>query len=245
MSNFVEFITEDAKNLSVKSNSVDLIITQIPFYKLDFLNYGGDPTKQIGSEKNTKKYINSLLQSIKEMERVLKPTGSIFIVSPSMDKMYFELPLKVLKKTDLILANSPLIWNWSDPKEQSQLGSIKFNYDLVFHFVKSPSLLYSNPYAIRKHSESVWNLPWNSSLNDVIKRLETIGYVENSFTPEIPKRLIEMFSKPNDIVLDPFGGSGTTVCEAYSLKRNGISIDVSEQQTDLAKIRLGFMKEKK
>ena len=244
MSNSVEFITEDAKTLSIKSNSVDLIITQIPFYRLDFLNYGGDPAKQIGSEKNTKRYVNSLLKAIKEMERVLKPTGSIFIVSPSMDKMYFELPLKVLKKTDLILANSPFVWNWSDPAEESQLGSIKFNYDLIFHFIKSPSLLYSNPYATRKYSDSVWNLPWNSGSDNVIKRLETVGYVENSFKPEIPKRLIEMFSKPNDIVLDPFGGSGTTVCEAYSLKRNGITVDISEEQTDLAKIRLGFIKEK-
>lgn len=52
-----------------------------------------------------------------------------------------------------------------------------------------------------------------------------------------------MFSKPKDIVLDPFGGSGTTACEAYLLNRKAISIDVSEDQTELAKIRFDFIKQ--
>jgi DNA modification methylase len=52
-----------------------------------------------------------------------------------------------------------------------------------------------------------------------------------------------MFSKPGALVLDPFGGSGTTACEAYILNRNAISLDISEEQTELAEIRLGFVKE--
>jgi DNA modification methylase len=100
--------------------------------------------------------------------------------------------------------------------------------------------MYSNPYLVRKHSESIWNIPAKDDSNKITKKLEAIGFVENSFRPEIPRKLIEMFSKPKDIVLDPFGGSGTTACEAYLLNRNAISIDVSEEQTDLAKVRLNL-----
>jgi DNA modification methylase len=243
MNGSVSFITEDAKHLSLESNSVDLVVTQAPFYKVDFDRYGGDSEKQIGSEKNIKRYINSLVIATKEMERVLKPTGSIFVVLSNMEPTASEYLLKVLKKTDLLLANAPFVWNWSDENKQKVMGSIQFDYDLIFHFVKSPSLIYSNPYLVKKYSEPIWNVPFLDISSKIVKKLETVGFIGNSFTPEIPKRLIEMFSKPGALVLDPFGGSGTTACEAYLLNRKAISVDVSEEQTELAEIRLGFIKE--
>jgi DNA modification methylase len=243
MNGSVSFITEDAKHLSLESNSVDLVVTQAPFYKVDFDRYGGDSEKQIGSEKNIKRYINSLVIATKEMERVLKPTGSIFVVLSNMEPTASEYLLKVLKKTDLLLANAPFVWNWSDENKQKVMGSIQFDYDLIFHFVKSPSLIYSNPYLVKKYSEPIWNVPFLDISSKIVKKLETVCFIGNSFNPEIPKRLIEMFSKPGALVLDPFGGSGTTACEAYLLNRKAISVDVSEEQTELAEIRLGFIKE--
>jgi DNA modification methylase len=241
----IQFVTGNAKSLNIDSNSIDLVVTQLPFYQSDFGYYGGEISKQIGSEKSIKKYINSLLLATKEMERVLKPTGSIFIVFPNTEPTASQYLLKVLKKTDLLLASPPFIWNWSDPKQEPQLGSVSFDYDLVFHFIKSPKLVYCNPYSVRNNSKSIWNISFVDESDVIRKKLETIGFIGNSFRLEIPKKLIEMFSKPGDIVLDPFGGSGTTACEAYLLNRRAISVDVSENQTDLAKIRLGFVKEKK
>ncbi|CAB5221892.1 COG0863 DNA modification methylase [uncultured Caudovirales phage] len=241
MNNTVDFITGDSKKINLKDNSVDLVITQAPFYNLDFGYYGGDPTKQIGAEKNTKQYINSLLLVTKEMERVLKPTGSIFVCISNTEPLYSEYVSKVLKKTNLILANPPFIWNWSENIKEDNFGKVNFSYHLIYHFIKSPGLLYCNPYSVRKYSEGVWDIPAKDSSDKITEKLEAIGFVENSFRSEIPKRLIEMFSKPKDIVLDPFGGSGTTACEAYLLNRNAISIDISEQQTDLAKVRLDLV----
>ena len=242
MGSTVDFITGDSRSIKLKDNSVDLIITQAPFYRLDFSYYGGDENKQIGSEKNTKKYINSLLLVTKEMERVLKPTGSIFVCISNTEPLYSDYVSNVLKKTDLFLANPPFIWNWSENKKENNLGVVSFDYHFIYHFMKSPGLMYSNPYSVRKYSQSIWNIPAKDSSNKITKKLETLGFIENAFSPEIPKKLIEMFSKPKDIVLDPFGGSGTTACEAYLLNRNAISIDVSEEQTDLAKVRLDFIK---
>jgi DNA modification methylase len=242
MSNTIDFITGDARSLAVKDSSVDLIVTQIPFYRLDFFNYGGDPLKQIGSEKKEKQYLRSLLLATKEMERVLKPSGSIFLVIPNEFKMCSEYILKVLKKTNLILANPPFVWNFSDKNYPLGFGSIDFKYDFIFHFVKNPAILYSNPYKVNKYSESIWDIAWNDE-DKILNKINTLGFAQNSFRSEIPKRLIEMFSKPGQTVLDPFGGSGTTACEAYMLERNAISVDISEEQTELAKIRLDITKE--
>jgi DNA modification methylase len=243
VNNTVNFVTADSKKINLENNSVDLVITQAPFYQIDFDYYGEDSSKQIGSEKNTKKYISSLVQVTKEMERVLKPTGSIFVCISNTEPLYSEYVSSVLKKTDLFLANPPFIWNWSENIKETNLGSVSFDYHFIYHFMKSPGLMYSNPYLVRKHSEAIWNFKPKSDSDKIRKKLEPLGFIENSFTPEIPRKLIEMFSKPKDIVLDPFGGSGTTACEAYTLNRNAISIDVSEEQTELAKIRLDFVKQ--
>ena len=48
------------------------------------------------------------------------------------------------------------------------------------------------------------------------------------FRPEIPHRLIRMYSQPGDRVLDPFAGTGTTLIEAATLGRGCIGIDCRE-----------------
>ena len=47
------------------------------------------------------------------------------------------------------------------------------------------------------------------------------------FNPDIPKNFIKKYSQKNDIVLDPFCGSGTTLLEGIKLNRNVIGVDLS------------------
>ena len=48
------------------------------------------------------------------------------------------------------------------------------------------------------------------------------------FPPEIPRRLIKMFSFVGETVLDPFGGTGTTGRAAAELERHGVCVDQSD-----------------
>jgi len=45
------------------------------------------------------------------------------------------------------------------------------------------------------------------------------------FSAEIPKRVIKLYSFVNDLVFDPFVGTGTTLIEAMKLKRFSIGLD--------------------
>lgn len=63
---------------------------------------------------------------------------------------------------------------------------------------------------------------------------------EAMFPEELPKRLIKMFSFYNDIVLDPFLGSGTTVKVALELKRNAIGYEINENFVNIIKKKLGL-----
>jgi DNA modification methylase len=47
------------------------------------------------------------------------------------------------------------------------------------------------------------------------------------FIPQIPGHIISYLSRPGELVLDPFGGSGTTALEAVRLGRRAISIDAN------------------
>ena len=52
------------------------------------------------------------------------------------------------------------------------------------------------------------------------------------------KKLIEIHSKPNDLILDPFCGSGTTCVAAKALGRRFIGIDTEQKYVDIANRRL-------
>src|SRR5437867_5897547 len=57
----------------------------------------------------------------------------------------------------------------------------------------------------------------------------THGYHSYSakYIPQIPNRLISTFSKKNDLILDNFVGSGTTLVESKGLGRNAIGVDIN------------------
>jgi len=52
------------------------------------------------------------------------------------------------------------------------------------------------------------------------------------------KKIIDMFSKENDIILDPFLGSGTTAVACQNIHRNFIGIEISEEYCKIARERL-------
>jgi len=57
------------------------------------------------------------------------------------------------------------------------------------------------------------------------------------FIPQIPSRAIKILSKPGDIVLDPFMGSGTTLIEAKYQGLNSIGLDTNPLAVKIAKAK--------
>jgi len=54
------------------------------------------------------------------------------------------------------------------------------------------------------------------------------------FPKELPSWFIKLFTRPGDVILDPFLGSGTTSIAAFQLDRNSIGIEIQEEYHKLA-----------
>jgi len=100
----------------------------------------------------------------------------------------------------------------------------------VFMFAKSPTYFY-NPNGVREESganlRNHWILSPDSSRS---------GHPA-TFPRELARRCILLGSRENDLILDPFGGSGTTGIAANELNRKAILIELNPTYVETSKIR--------
>ena len=75
---------------------------------------------------------------------------------------------------------------------------------------------------------------------------DTKSLTKATFSMDIPTKAIKILTYKNDIVLDPFMGSGTTAVAAETLGRRWLGIELSPNYTDIAIKRVNsFIEEQK
>jgi site-specific DNA-methyltransferase (adenine-specific) len=67
---------------------------------------------------------------------------------------------------------------------------------------------------------------------------DTRSLTKATFSMDIPSKAIKILSYKNDIVLDPFMGSGTSAFAAELLDRRWIGIELSPDYTEIARKRV-------
>ena len=78
-------------------------------------------------------------------------------------------------------------------------------------------------------TKSVWTFPAVSA--------RSIGHPA-PFPEELPYRLIQLYTFKNDVILDPFCGSGTTCLAALKSGRSYIGYDIEEKYVELSNNRI-------
>jgi site-specific DNA-methyltransferase (adenine-specific) len=75
---------------------------------------------------------------------------------------------------------------------------------------------------------------------------DTRSLTKATFSMDIPNKAIKILSYKNDIILDPFAGSGTSCVAAEILDRQWVGIELSENYANIARERIqGFVDQKK
>ena len=179
-----------------------------------------DPPYGIAYQKKNKPamigdYGNVLGLVLPEFYRVLKDKGAIYIFTSF--KMLSDW---LYRFQSFFKMHNLLIW---DKKKNSglQMGSnYGFRYEMIFYGSKG----------LHK-------------LNDYADDIFQIDRVKKRTHPtekpvELLKIFIEMSSKENEIVLDPFAGTGSTLIACKFLKRNFIGIEINPEYCKIAEQRL-------
>ncbi len=81
-----------------------------------------------------------------------------------------------------------------------------------------------------QYSISIWS--------DIRKSAEENGISHPAIFPiMLPERLIRIYSQEDELILDPFAGSGSTLIAAQNLKRYSVGVELSEKFIRLYKER--------
>lgn len=90
---------------------------------------------------------------------------------------------------------------------------------------------------------------WTDQVWDDINRMRTLNTTQSQrrqalhvcpLQLDIVDRLINRYSNPGDLVLDPFGGLGTVALEAMKASRRGYTIELNN---DYFRDAVGYLKE--
>lgn len=212
--------------------SVDLVVTSPP-YNLGSMKKGSHYGKKKGEllvygeyEDNMEKkeYESWQRKVLLECYRVIKDTGAIFynhkprIMNGEFDNRYnlFPIPLR-----------QEIIWYRG--------GGINFcgtffvpNTERIYLFAKNKFKIHVKYIGYGE----VWNIRFDINVKHPA-----------SFPLELPKRCILSCTEENDIILDPFMGSGTTAVACKQLNRNFIGFEINKEYCDMANIRLNKVSE--
>ena len=74
---------------------------------------------------------------------------------------------------------------------------------------------------------------------------DTRSLTKATFSMDIPTKAIKILTYKNDLVLDPFAGSGTSMVAAETLNRRWIGIELSSNYAKVANERVGFFVQQK
>jgi site-specific DNA-methyltransferase (adenine-specific) len=231
---------KSSENMSeLPDNSVHLMVTSPPY------NVGKDYDKDFTLEE----YRELLKKVFKEVYRVLVVGGRACVNIANLGrKPYIALHSWVIQDMFDIgfLMRGEIIWDkGASAAASTAWGSWCSASNPTLRDVHEYILIFSKDSFSRQKikerrstisreeflewSKSVWNFPAESATK--------VGH-SAPFPIELPLRLIKLYTFENEIILDPFIGSGTTAIAALQTNRNYIGYDINEEYVKLAEKRI-------
>jgi adenine-specific DNA-methyltransferase len=233
----------------IKECSVDLVFADPPY------NIGKD-FNGIKDEYDPEEYIIWMKKWIKEIHRVLTPTGSVYLMNSTQNFAHMDL---ISREYFTIL--SRIVWSYDSSGVQAKMkfGS---SWEPILHMVKDEKKYTFNskdvlveaktgskrklidyrktppqPYNTQKVPTNVWEIP------RVRFKMDEYEDHPTQKPLKLLKRVILASSNPNDTVLDPFCGSFSTGFTAVSLDRKFIGFELNEDFIKIGIRRLNLPSE--
>lgn len=233
----------------MSDESVDLILTSPPY------NIGKDYESVVPIAE----YLASQKLVIREAARVLKPGGNICwqvgFTKSDGQLLPLDLLLYPLFQNEGLKLKNRIIWTFGHGMHASKRFSGR--HETILWFAKDLTKSYFDLDAVRvpqkypgkrhykgpnrgaysgnplgKNPGDVWEIP-NVKANHVEKTEH-----QCQFPIALAQRVIRALSPVNGLVVDPYGGVGTTACAASIESRKSISIEMDPSYADTSVRRI-------
>jgi len=229
--------------------SIDLIFADPPYnLQLNGELYRPDQSKvdPVDDEwdkfETFEEYDNFTRQWLTECKRVLKSTGSIWVIGTYHN--IFRVGT-IMQNLDYWILND-IIWIKNNPMPNFKGTRFNNAHETLIWATKSKESKYTFHY----HSMKVMNddlqmrSDWYIPICQGNERIKINGQKAHSTQKpeELLYRIILSTSNPDDIVLDPFSGSGTTAAVAKRLGRKFIAFEKEDFYIKVANERLEKVK---
>jgi len=252
----------DSRQMSeVESNSVRLVVTSPPYWNVvEYSKQSAD----LSNIRDRKQFFEELGKVWAECARVLEP-GGILVVNWQdliVGSKVYGYPREVcvagdmcesVERAGLILISR---WIWHKTKYGAGVTRARYttygnlaegvvprafgNWEYCFAFMKRG---WQKVHRQLDFTREEWKR-WNSGVWYIEASVSSgaCKYIEGGavYPVELPKRFIKIYSLPGETVLDPFGGTGTTMKAAFELRRSCILYEVRPEMLGIIKNKVGY-----
>jgi len=225
--------------------NVQTTITSPPYF--DMKDYGSNG--QIGYGQNYDDYIADVKAIFKKILKITVDNGTLWIIIDTFKRnnQVVSLPFDLANKLKEVgwLLQDIIIWKKDRTVPWSSNGFIQRKFEYILFFSKSSNFK-SNKDRVRIYDTSQlkkWWVKYPERYNPKGKALDEIWEfpipIQGSWGEEyirhfcpLPKELvatiIQLSTDENDIILDPFAGSGTVLSQSAYMKRNFIGFELND-----------------
>jgi DNA modification methylase len=245
----------DARTLrTVSDESVHLVVTSPPYWTLKEYN---DSAGQLGHIEEYEDFLDELDKVWSECYRVLVPGGRVVIVvgDVAVARREFGRHLVFPLHSDIQVRCRKLGFDNLNPIIWYKIANAKFEVnngnggflgkpyepnaiiknDMEFVLMQRKPGGYRNP---TEEQRKLSRIP-KESFKEWFRQIWTLGGASTRYHPapfplEMAERLVRMFSFVDDVVLDPFSGTGTTLVAAARWGRSGIGVEIDPHYYQLS-----------
>jgi site-specific DNA-methyltransferase (adenine-specific) len=198
-------------------------------------------------EDSFEDYLGFLEPRIQEVRRLLHPTGTMYLHLDYREAHYAKVMLDGLFGRECFL--NELIWAYDYGAKPRTRWPQK--HDTILVYVKDPASYFFDAEAVdrepymapglvtpekRERGKRPTSVMWHTIVSPTGR--EKTGYPTQK--PEaLIRRFVQASSRPGDLCLDPFAGSGTLGAVAAKLGRRYLLMDASPEAVAVMRDRLG------
>jgi site-specific DNA-methyltransferase (adenine-specific) len=230
---------------ALRDGCVDTVFADPPF------NIGKEYGGKVDDRREESEYLNWCNLWINECIRLLRTGGSLFL---------YNIPKWNVRLANYLLGKGMHFRDWIVVDIKFGLpipGRLYPSHYSLLYFTKGKHKTFRNirtPIRICRHCgrdikdyggyRKAMN-PRGVNLTDVWDDIAPVRHLKfksakrkaNALSTKILERVIEMSTKPGEMVLDPFGGSGTTYAVCEKKKRRWIGIEIESTNVIIDRLK--------